>query len=90
VAALVMTPLMVRCLGGGLWFVGTRDSVFAQFAALDLGLQSSILKHCSVMTMSGGAGELVMGLYGGGSRGFALTEIAWLVVPWLFMSRRES
>lgn len=85
-AALVMTPVMVRCLGVadfGLW--GLVTAFFAQFAALDLGLQSSMPKYLLRRDDDErrGLASTAMGLYGGvAGVGLLLTGIAWLVVPW--------
>ena len=84
-AALVMTPAMVRCLGVadfGLW--GLVTAFFAQFAALDLGLQSSMPKFLLQRDddQRRGLASTALGLYGGVAVvGVVLTGIAWLMVP---------
>lgn len=84
-AALVMTPVMVRCLGVadfGLW--GLVTAFFAQFAALDLGLQSSMPKLLLQREddQRRGLASTAMGLYGCVAVvGLLLTAIAWLLVP---------
>ncbi|MBL9143730.1 MAG: oligosaccharide flippase family protein [Verrucomicrobiaceae bacterium] len=84
-AALVMTPVMVRCLGVadfGLW--GLVTAFFAQFAALDLGLQSSMPKFLLQRDddQRRGLASTALGLYGGVAMvGVVLTGIAWLMVP---------